>query len=53
MTDQTLRYRSVRERDIDLVLCVAASSIPAVASLFANAEGLPVTKHSCRTVVSK
>ena len=46
MSDQTLRYRTVRERDIDLVLCVAASSIPAVASLFAAAEGLPVTKHS-------
>lgn len=40
------RYRYVRERDIDLVLCVAASSIPAVARLFRESDTLPAARHS-------
>lgn len=48
-SQDVLRYASIRERDIDLIVCLAAASIPAVWQLFLETEAPPQTQHSVST----
>lgn len=50
MTEENaVRYAAIRERDIDLLLCVTAASMPTVWRLFHNTKDAPRTEHSVST----